>query len=232
MTRMWQAGLLLRVGLVSMDSQTTGEVPMAGQRLLFSDDVDKMAQKIALLEQECQALTRERDLLARELIAAREEVTQLLRVLGNVTEPARRRTPQPPAAVPLWEKIRLYLEVSDRPKRAWQVQKALNLAHPPNRELARLVERKLARRVKEGIYTGVESPPTIAPETPPTTLQDRVQQFVLQAGKPISSSEVKAALAMTRAPGQELSKLIQQGKIQRVAAGRYSAPKNTRKPKP
>ena len=201
---------------------------MAGQRLLFSDDVDKMAQKIALLEQACQALTRERDLLAQELTAAREDVTQLLRVLGNVTEPARRRPPQPPAAVPVWEKIRLYLEASDRPKRAWQVQKALNLAHPPNRELARLVERNLARRVKEGVYTGVASTPAVAPES----LLERVLQFVLQAGKPVRIVEVQSALATTRKPGRELSKLAAQGKIRRLAAGRYSAPKNTREPRP
>jgi hypothetical protein len=164
-----------------------------------------------------EAQAREAHRQEREEFKARER--DLLSALKARPRANLPRTHQPPTPGTLLDRVYQFLLHADRPKRAWQIQQALNLPTSPGRELERLVDRRLARRLQPGLFQALGSPapgPMPASTTVPSLLE-RVYQVVAEAERPLSLVEVTTRLHSTRPVNQELSKLVKLKRLRRIS---------------
>ena len=99
--------------------------------------------------------------LERELEDAKDRERRLLTIVESATLPPVRSS-SPPSPQDLadlrsrpptkWQRILEYVLNSSRPRRSWQVQRALGLETSPHRELSRLVRDKKLIRVSDGLF--------------------------------------------------------------------------------
>jgi hypothetical protein len=99
--------------------------------------------------------------LERELEDAKDRERRLLTLVESTTLPP---VPSPPPSSPQdlaalrgrpptkWQRVLEYVLNSPRPRRTWQVQRALGLDQSPHRELSRLVKDGKLQRVADGLF--------------------------------------------------------------------------------